>query len=94
MPLQELKQEVYSLRNKLATATSQEAWYNDEITQLQTMRKQESEIQDALKEEVIRLQRKVINILFLCHEVKPFRCNRWFYLLSLLNRSNHLYNID
>lgn len=76
MPLQELKQEVYSLRNKLATATSQEAWYNDEIAQLQTMRKQESEIQDALKEEVIRLQRKVINILFLCHEVKPFRCNR------------------
>lgn len=91
MPLQELKQEVYSLRNKLATATSQEAWYNDEIAQLQTMRKQESEIQDALKEEVIRLQRKVINILFLCHEAKPFRCNRWFYLLSLLNRSNHLY---
>lgn len=72
--LQELKQEVYSLRNKLATATSQEAWYNDEIAQLQTMRKQESEIQDALKEEVIRLQRKVINILFLCHVVKQFRC--------------------
>uniref|UniRef100_A0A8W8KBP5 Uncharacterized protein n=1 Tax=Magallana gigas TaxID=29159 RepID=A0A8W8KBP5_MAGGI len=56
--IEELKQEVYSLRNKLATATSQEAWYNDEIAQLQTMRKQESEIQDALKEEVIRLQRK------------------------------------
>lgn len=57
--IEELKQEVYSLRNKLATATSQEAWYNDEIAQLQTMRKQESEIQDALKEEVIRLQRKI-----------------------------------
>lgn len=83
MPLKELKQEVYSLRNKLATATSQEAWYNDEITQLQTMRKQDSEIQDALKEEVIRLQRKVIFNLSCSLDA----CIRRFHLLSLFNRS-------
>ena len=62
--LQELKQEVYSLRQKLATATSQEAWYNDEISQLHSMRKQDSDIQDALKEKVLKLQRKVGQLLY------------------------------
>lgn len=62
--LQELKQEVYCLRQKLATATSQEAWYNDEISQLHSMRKQDSDIQDALKEKVLKLQRKVGHLLY------------------------------
>lgn len=62
--LQELKQEVYCLRQKLATATSQEAWYNDEISQLHSMRKQDSDIQDALKEKVLKLQRKVGQLLY------------------------------
>ena len=62
--LQELKQEVYSLRQKVATATSQEAWYNDEISQLHSMRKQDSDIQDALKEKVLKLQRKVGQLLY------------------------------
>nr|XP_022344066.1 protein Spindly-A-like [Crassostrea virginica] len=57
--VEELKQEVYCLRQKLATATSQEAWYNDEISQLHSMRKQDSDIQDALKEKVLKLQRKI-----------------------------------
>ncbi|XP_061197105.1 protein Spindly-B-like [Saccostrea echinata] len=56
---EELRQEVYSLKNKLSSAASQEAWYHEEIAQLQTMRKQDLDIQDALKEEVVRLQRKI-----------------------------------
>ena len=55
---------MYSLRQKLATATSQEAWYNDEISQLHSMRKQDSDIQDALKEKVLKLQRKVGQLFY------------------------------